>query len=114
MILMYLFLLVLIFAEVLDESVNLDLHDARSQFKLVLVFITAELIGLIAGINYGFLVYGLIRIALFDMLFGYTFVKDWFYLGETSRWDKFIKKIPLPILLGLRLKALILSIYIIL
>ena len=56
MILMYLFLLVLIFAEVLDESVNLDLHDARSQFKLVLVFITAELIGLIAGINYGFLI----------------------------------------------------------
>jgi hypothetical protein len=111
--LMYISFLFLILAEIFDEVLNGDKHDLNSQFKLATIFIGSQIFGLIAGYNFGFIVYGLIRLALFDLIFGKMFKNDWFYLGSTSKWDKFIYNIPNEIVLGFRILALIMSIIII-
>jgi hypothetical protein len=106
-------MLLLIVTEICDEVLNGDLHDTKSHIKTAIIFGTSHIFGLIAGINFGFIVYGLIRLAIFDLIFGKLFKNDWFYLGTTSKWDKVINNVPLPIMLGLRFLALILSIIII-
>ena len=113
MLLMYTCMLLLIITEICDEVLNGDLHDIKSHIKTAMIFVGSHIFGLMAGINYGFIVYGLIRLAIFDLLFGKFFKNDWFYLGSTSKWDKIISNIPLPIMLGLRISALVLSIIIV-
>ena len=111
--LMYISFLFLILSEILDEVINGDLHDTKSHIKTAIIFGTSQVFGLIAGYGFGIVIYGLIRLAVFDLVYAKLFKNDWFYLGMTSSWDKFIKKIPLPIMLVLRFSALILSIIII-
>ncbi len=111
--LMYISFLFLILSEILDEVINGDLHDTKSHIKTAIIFGTSQVFGLIAGYGFGIVIYGLIRLAVFDLVYAKLFKNDWFYLGTTSSWDKFIKKIPLPIMLVLRFSSLILSIIII-
>lgn len=110
--LMYISFLFLILAEILDEVINGDLHDKKSQIRLATIFGISQVFGLIAGYNFGIVIYGLIRFAIFDLVYAKLFKNDWLYLGTTSKWDKFINKISLPVMMILRAISLILSIYI--
>lgn len=111
MFLMYISFLFLIITEIAYEIVNGDKHDLQSLSRTFTIFFIAEIFGIIGGIIHGALIYGLIRVAIFDVIFSKLFMNDWFYLGSTSKWDIFISKIPLTIIVGLRLFCLILSIY---
>lgn len=111
MFLTYISFLFLIVTEIMDEVVNGDKHDIKSLSRTFTLFFIAEVFGIIGGVIHGALIYGLIRVAIFDLIFGKLFKGDWFYLGETSNWDKFIKKIPFTVIIGLRVLSLILSIY---
>ena len=112
--LMYISFLFIIIAEILYEIVNGDKHDFISQVRLFTFFLVAQIFGLVGGINYGFLVYGLIRLSIFDLIFAKVFVGDWFFTGTTSKWDKLISKIPECILTTIRIISIITSIIIIL
>ena len=111
MFLMYKSFLFLIITEILDEVVNGDKHDLKSLSRTFTIFFIAEIFGIIGGVIHGALIYGLIRLAIFDLIFAKLFKDDWFYLGTTSSWDKFIKKIPLPVVIGVRVACLVLSVY---
>jgi len=111
MFLMYISFLFLIVTEILDEVVNGYLHDLKSLSRTFTIFFIAEIFGIIGGVIHGALIYGLIRLAIFDLIFAKLFKDDWFYLGTTSSWDKFIKKIPLPVVIGVRVACLVLSVY---
>lgn len=111
MFLLYISFLFLIAVEITYEVVNGDLHDFKSIVRTLTLFGIAEIFGIIAGIYTGFIIYGLIRVAIFDLIFAKLFKGDWFYLGKTSEWDKFMSKIPLSIVIGARILCLILSIY---
>ena len=111
MFLMYISFLFLNVTEILDEVVNGDLHDLKSLSRTFTIFFIAEIFGIIGGVIHGALIYGLIRLAIFDLIFAKLFKDDWFYLGTTSSWDKFIKKIPLPVVIGVRVACLVLSVY---
>ena len=114
MFLMYISFLFIIVTEILYEIVNGDKHDFISQVRLFTFFLFAQIFGLVGGINYGFLVYGLIRLSIFDLIFAKVFIDDWFYTGTTSKWDKVISKIPKCILTTIRIISIITSIIIIL
>ena len=111
---MYISFLFIIVSEILHDIVNGDKHDFISQVRLFTFFLVAQIFGLIGGINYGFLVYGLIRLSIFDLIFAKVFVDDWFFTGTTSKWDKIISKIPKCILTTIRIISIIISIIIIL
>ena len=111
MFLMYISFLFLIVTEIMDEVINGDKHDLKSLSRTLTLFFIAEIFGIIGGVIHGALIYGLIRLAIFDLIFAKLFKDDWFYLGTTSSWDKFIKKIPLPVVIGVRVACLVLSVY---
>jgi len=111
--LMYISFLFLILSEILDEVINGDLHDTKSHIKTAIIFGTSQVFGLIAGYGFGIVIYGLIRLAVFDLVYAKLFKNDWFYLGTTSKWDKFISNIPLSVIMSLRALSLLISIYLV-
>jgi hypothetical protein len=87
------FLIVLAFIIVsafIDAEHLLDgeyIENHKSRFIQRGVFILALWLHSASTALAGFLLF----IALFDQLLNFFWGKDWFYLGDTSKWDKFWK-----------------------
>ena len=113
MILLYISFILLLFVEIFGEVIFGDKHDSESTIRLIITFVIAEFMGLLIGCRFGVFVYGFIRLAAFDLLFGKLFKGDWFYLGTSSKWDNAINCLPKWLMIVIRISSLTVSILIV-
>jgi hypothetical protein len=102
----------LVLLEVSFETILGDKHDIKSYIRLTLKFLLAIAMGLLVGNPYSIVTYLLIRVAFFDVVFGKLFKDDWWYLGNTSPWDKKIKSVNPKLLIAIRVVSFVASLII--
>ncbi len=97
----------LLLIELIHETINGDKHDISSLARLAFMFLLANLWGLTQGDLYHGVLYVLVRFAIFDISIALLRKHEWYYLGETSSYDKVLKKFNKWLLLSARAIALL-------
>ena len=97
----------LLLIELIHETIKGDKHDLNSLLRLIAYALTASLWGLLQGELYYLVLYALARFAIFDISIALLRGHKWYYLGNTSTYDKILKKFNKWLLLSLRVVCLI-------
>lgn len=97
----------LLLIELIHEAVYGDKHDLKSNLRLALMFLIANLWGLIQNNYYEGLLYVIARVGIFDIAIALLRGHTWDYLGTTSNWDKKIKRINKWVLLSIRIVCIL-------
>lgn len=93
MILLIIAYLLLLYVEIFGEVIFGDKHDKNSNLRLAATLLLATAMGLLIECYYGLAIYLGLRLLLFDISFGYLFKGDMWYLGTTSKWDIYKRKL---------------------
>lgn len=93
MILLIISYLLLLYVEIFGEVIFGDKHDLKSNVRLFSTLSLAFFMGMLSSCSYGIFIYLFIRLLLFDISFGYLFKGDIWYLGTTSKWDIYKRKL---------------------
>lgn len=96
----------LLIIELIHEARYGDKHDLNSVVRLAFMFLIANLWGVLQSEIYLAAIYVLVRFAIFDISIAILRGHEWYYLGNTSAYDRFLKKFNRYLLLSLRVVAI--------
>jgi hypothetical protein len=82
-------------------------HDLISVFILLGIIGAFNFVGYLFGLMHGYAVYIAVRFALFDYVFSYRRYGHIWYLGDTSVYDRLLKKFNKYLLLSLRILGIL-------
>lgn len=94
------------------ETIRGDKHGLQSNLAVLLMWLAVGVFWLQFGTWLGFLVYPVLRFCFFDYLYNSFKGLNMFYLGGTSKTDQILKRVNPYLLLAIRVKLLILTIWI--
>jgi len=113
--LLYISLILLLAAHLFHDLKFGNKHDFKSDMVLLAVFLLAEIQGLLIGHYWGAVTYFCLRVAFFDIGYGWFAKRDIFYLGDgidDSETDKINREIPNNLRVTAWIIAFLASIYI--
>ena len=99
----FLIILVALFAEASWEAKYGDNHGFISNLTLAATMLSVQIIGLILGYKYAMFDYIILRFTLFDYMFSFFRYGHIWYIGTTSLHDKILNGVNKYLLFAIRI-----------